>query len=273
MNERAHETEDGGPFRSPTMVVKAFVNRASNWLHRFDTGRPSLEYNLARITDSGLVHVPHIPEELLTIVIEESHVEHGRQVIMAHLRQRLADFTKREAWKRLHASMILIEELMYKGSLTLVSETAAGLYFDVVQKLSLLERFQHTSNKHAQSMIQSKAKVLRNRLVYLFQVFDAKVDEKGVLDSETESTCSFQRSVAETICSFDSSVTCMEFIEYVKYIEDLEDTEYVYSILKRNVESIPSYSGAKPSYEYDFENLVEWAEATCEDSGSDSCCE
>lgn len=218
------------------MVAGGFANYASNFVRRLKTSGASLEESLAQITDKGLID---IPEELFIVVIEESREEHGRKVIMNHLRQCLTDVAKPKAWKRLHAAMILIEELMTNGSPALLAETAVGRHFDVVQKLSFVERFQHTSNERAQSMVRSKAKVLRSSLVERLQAFGAKVGGKNAeFDDETESTCSPKGSVAGSVSSFDSAAT-------------------------------PLSQFSKPLY--DFENLMEWAEAECEDSGSDSC--
>lgn len=218
------------------MPSVGFANYASNFVRRLKTTDPSLEPALARITDSGLVD---IPDELFTPVIEESREEHGRKVIMNHLRQCLTDVAKPKAWKRLHAAMILIEELMTNGSAALLAETAVGRHFDVVQKLSFVERFQHTSNERAQSMVRAKAKSLRYSLAEKLREFGAnKVGKWADADEDTESTCSPKGSVAGSISSFDSTAT-------------------------------PMSQAAKPLY--DFDDLMEWAEAECEDSGSDSC--
>jgi hypothetical protein len=230
------------------MPAGRFGKYASSLLRRREANETSVEDVLARITDSGVLL---IPPELIIVVLEASHEEHYRKVIMNHLHQCLTD-VKPKAWKRLHAALILIEALTVEGSPTLVAQCAAGLHFDVVQKLSLVERFQHTSNECAQRMVRSKAKELRDTLYWHLHGDDGTQPSNllvhtratkaqrtnGEFDAETESTCSFQASVAGSLSSFD------------------------------NV-GISSLQAAKPCY--DFEDLMEWAEADGENTSSDSC--
>jgi hypothetical protein len=218
------------------MVAGSFTHYACTLVGGFKIGGTSLQEDLALITDSGFLST--FPEELFTGVIEESREEHGRKVIMTHVHQCLRDVAKPRAWKRLHAAMSLIEELLTRGSPALLAETAVGLHFDVVQKLSFLEHFQHTSNQRAQNMVQSKAKVVKSSLVKRLQAFAAKTGggKNTDDDNETDSTCSPKGSVAGSTCSFDSAATP----------PSLED---------------------KPMF--DFENLLEWAETDCEDDNCD----
>lgn len=226
------------------MHVSGFGKYTSRLVRRRKANGNSVEDVLARITDSGFLT---IPEELIVIVIEASHEEPCRKIIMNHLHQCLTDVFKPKAWKRVHAAMVLIEELMAQGSPALLAESAAGLHFDVVQKLCLVERFQHTSNERAQSMVRSKAKVLRDGLHWWFQSTDGATlsqfhatkagGSNAEFDDETESTCSFKGSVAGSLSSFDTVGTTL-------------------------LQAAKSH--------YDFEDLIEWAEAHGEKTSSDS---
>lgn len=232
------------------MASGRFAQYASNFSRRLKTGGSSLEDDLARITDSSLII---IPEKLFTTVIEETREEHGRKVIMTHLRQRLTDVTKPKAWKRLHAAMVLMEGLMTNASPALLAEIAVGLHFDVVQKLSIVERFQHASNERAQTMVRSKAEVLRSSLVHRLQAFGAQPCKNTEHDDETGSTCSPKGSVAGSLGSFNSaSPSGMT----------LHDFENLFAAI-----SPPLCS--RPRHLYDFGGLLEWAED--ENSESDSC--
>lgn len=225
----------------------------------------TLEKNLARITDSGLVD---FPEEIFKVVIQESHGQYGRQVIMTHICRCLTDVAKPKEWKRLHAAMILIEELMMKGSRVLLAETSAGLHFDILQKLSFLERFQHTASEYAQSVVRSKAQVLKSSLVYQLQAYSVKNRGKTAgNDTETESTCSSRGSMARSISSsislapFDNIGSHMDFLEHE--LDNIQSNS-------RCIESAPS-SSSKPVVDKSFAYLLEWAETPCEDSDCDSC--
>lgn len=216
-------------------------------MRNLNIGGTPLKNDLARITDSGFVEIPsQLREQLFSEVIEESCQEHGRKVIMNHLHQCLADVTKQKTWKRMYAAMMVIEELLAHGSPALLSEISVGLHFDIVQKLSLLELFQHTSNQRAKFMVRSKAQALRNNLVKRLQSCGTKVCGKECeteSDVETASTCSPTGSLTESVSSCCSALSAASPLPRVTPM-------------------------------FDFEDLMEWAEtddydSDCEDSCSD----
>jgi len=216
------------------VVTTSFANYASTFVRRVKTGGASLQDDLALITDSGSLD---IPEERFTIAIQESREESGRKAIMTHVHQCLRDGTKPKAWKRLNSAMILVEQLLKFGSPALIAEIAVGRHFDIVQKLSLVERFQHTTNERAQTIVRSRAKVLKTSLLRRLETFAAKSGDKNVdYDNETESTCSPKGSVAESTTSFESaasvdkSVKCdyFDFEDLVEWAEDGEDDSCEY---------------------------------------------
>merc|ERR1712205_69496 len=111
------------------------------------------------MTNSGF---SDIPPELLNVLVEESREEQSRKIIMTHLRQCLTDVSRKpKDWKRAYAAMLMLDELMQKGSSALVAETAVGRQFDLVQKLSFLEQFELSTNEPAQNLVRSKARELR----------------------------------------------------------------------------------------------------------------
>lgn len=206
-------------------MVLGALSYASKLARRIRRFGSSLEDDLKRITDSGIID---IPQELFTVVIEESREEQSRKIIMNHLRQCLTDVSaKDKGWKRAYAAMELAEELLDKGSSALLAETAVGRHFDLVQRLSFLEDFV-SSHDLAQSLVRSKAKSLRTIVIFRLRAFGGKFQRVGNqdgVDDGTESTCSPKGSVATS--HFTGS------------------------------EATPSWEAPT----YDFEDLVQWAES------------
>lgn len=199
------------------------LSYASNLVRRLRSGGSSLEDDLKRITDSGVIDVP---QELFTVIIEESREEQSRKIIMNHLRQCLTDLSKPKDWKRAYVAMVLAEELMQKGSSALVAETAVGRHFDLVQRLSFLEQFEMSSNELAPSMVRSKAKALRASVVLKLRAFGGKFQKsskQSAADEDMASTCSPKGSVCTSLYSDTTQIS-----------------------------QIPTY---------DFEDLVSWAES------------
>lgn len=160
------------------------------------TGNQTLPAELKRITHSGVLD---IPKELLTPVVEASLSEDERQVIMKHLRECLAE-PKGEHWRRVHAGLVLCEELVKRGSPALISETAEGRHFDIVQRLSFLEHFDCT-DKRAMSSVRRKAEALRKLVVPLIQ--DAGL--KDMEDAKTIETTSTGSPGADSVITSNST--------------------------------------------------------------------
>lgn len=124
----------------------------------------TLDADLKRVTDSGVIE---IPKELLDVVSEASNTEENRRTIMNHLRECLAEPSGRR-WRRIHAALALVEELVKSGAPfanELLLETSEGRHFDLVQRLSLLEHFECTTDRRVQNMVRSKASTLRSDVV------------------------------------------------------------------------------------------------------------
>merc|ERR1712129_194721 len=95
-------------------------------------------------------------------------------------------------------SLILVEGPLNNGAQELFDETAEGHHFDLVQQLSLLEKFDCTTDKRVQNMVRSKASGLRAEVVSRIQsagdsssVPEANCDGASTCSSgSTHSTCS-----------------------------------------------------------------------------------
>jgi len=99
------------------------------------------------------------------MVVEATKVgEEERREIMMHLRECLAE-PQGKRWRRMYAALVLTEELLKSGAPELFVETAEGRYFDLVQRLSLLEHFECTSDMRVQNMVRTKATALRAEVV------------------------------------------------------------------------------------------------------------
>merc|ERR1719487_1645782 len=75
-------------------------------------GGPSLAADLKRATDSGVIE---ISPELLTPIIDATNTEEGRQEVMQHLQQCLKESSGAK-WKRVHAGLVLVAELLKRAS-------------------------------------------------------------------------------------------------------------------------------------------------------------
>lgn len=146
-------------------------------------GSKTLPADLKRVTHSGVID---IPKEVLTPVIEASRNEEDRPEIMQHLRQCLAEPAGKQ-WRRIFGALVLAEALVKSGSPALLSETAEGRHFDLVQRLSFLEHFDD-ADKRVTNMIRSKAEALRKEVVPLLQNTSLRDSEDIIKD--TASTCS-----------------------------------------------------------------------------------
>lgn len=167
------------------------------------TGSKTLQADLKRITHSGVLD---IPKELLTPVIEASVNEEDRPEIMKHLRECLAEPLGKH-WRRIYGGLVLVEALIKSGSPALISETAEGRHFDLVQRLSFLEHFDNT-DKRVMNNVRKKAEALRREVVPLLQGAVIKDAEDACKD--TASTCSpgsVSTAVTHSTTATNSSAT------------------------------------------------------------------
>jgi len=147
---------------------------------RGDDGEATLAAALKRATESNLYEMH---DDLLTPIADASCSEEGRQEIMRHLQQCLAE-NSGSKWLRVYAGLAVVADLLKRGSPLIFVEAAEGRHFDLVQRLSFLEGFQHTDDKRAEKLVRNKAGPLRAQVV-------ARLQEASAAESvgeDTEST-------------------------------------------------------------------------------------
>ena len=168
-------------------------------LARFRGGGASpLELDLNKLTESGVIE---IPKDLVKAVVQCSHSEEDRRMIMQHIRECLAE-PSAIRWRRAHAALILVEDILKNGAQELFDETAEGHHFDLVQRLSLLEKFECTSDKRVQNMVRSKASGMRAEVVSRLQTAGESTTVPEA-NSDLASTCS--SGAAQSTCSTAAS--------------------------------------------------------------------
>jgi len=166
---------------------------------RFRGGGVSpLELDLKKVTESGVVE---IPRDLVKAVVQGAHNEDDRRMIMRHIRECLAEPSAIQ-WRRTHAALVLVEELLRHGTQELFDETAHGHHFDLVQRLSLLEMFECTTDKRIQNMVRSKACGLRAEVVSRLQTSG---DGSSVLEANCDRASTCSSGTAHSACSTSGS--------------------------------------------------------------------
>lgn len=126
-------------------------------------GASGLEADLRRITDSDNIDVLKEKEVLMSIV-QASHSADDRREIMKHLRVCLAEQASKY-WRRVYGGLVLVEQLLQRGSRALMTETAEGHHFDLVQRLTFLSNFEYSEDKRVQAMVRQKASFLRTEVI------------------------------------------------------------------------------------------------------------
>lgn len=118
-----------------------------------------------RTLESALRHATHsdkadVSKDDLLAISQSSHHEDDRRLIMRHLSVCLCD-TASSKWKRVNAALTVVDNLLRTGSPELVVETASGAHFDLIQRLSFLEKFEYSFDKRIEKLIRGKAMLLR----------------------------------------------------------------------------------------------------------------
>jgi hypothetical protein len=140
----------------------------------------ALEEDLRRATQAASVQVPEVP---LQAIVLASHEEDGRRKIMQHLRTTLSESASAH-WRRVYLGMLVLEELLQKGSKSLVAETASGMHFDLAQRLAFLEQFEFGFDQRVESLVRRKAEVVRRSWLQEQKVVDGGswLQEQKVVD-------------------------------------------------------------------------------------------
>jgi hypothetical protein len=134
-------------------------------LNRLRGSSSSIEADLKRITDTEAIDVP---KDALMNIVQASHSVDDRREIMQHLRECLSEPSEKR-WRRIYGGLVLVEQLLQRGSRALMVETSEGLHFDLVQRLSFLEHFSFKTDIRVQGMVRQKAQVLRGEVISRIQ--------------------------------------------------------------------------------------------------------
>jgi len=121
-----------------------------------------LEADLRKITDSESIDVP--PKDIVTSITQASYDADSRREIMGHLQECMAESGGRR-WRRIYGGLVLLEELLRRGSPLVPKEIGQGLHFDPIQRLTFLERFEYQEDRRVQNMMRQKATALRANLI------------------------------------------------------------------------------------------------------------
>lgn len=160
-------------------------------------GDEPLNVHLKRITESAYTRKTlggaAVAGQVIAPVIAESHDEQCRLEIMKYLRECLSEASGKR-WQRIYGGLALTESLMRHGSHELISEVSQGRHFDLVQKVSLLEKFNAAArgcpDRRAQAVIRTKATEVKTMLVVMLE--RARAEENAVVNDhrDAESSCS-----------------------------------------------------------------------------------
>jgi len=162
------------------------------------SGASPLELDLKKVTESGVIEIPKV---LVEAVVQCSHNEEDRRMIMRHIRECLAE-PSAIRWRRTHAALVLVEDLLKNGAQELFDETAQGHHFDLVQRLSLLDKFECTTDKRIQNMMRSKASGMRAEVVSRLQT---AANSSSVPEANCDSASTCSSGAAQSTCSTAAS--------------------------------------------------------------------
>lgn len=124
-----------------------------------------LQADLKRVTSAD---VCDSPKEEMEKICRASFMPDDRKTIMLHLQSCFAD-TSGKQWRRVFGALLLLENLVRKGSPAVVRELADGIHFDIVQRLTFLGHFEFASDKRVEALVREKAKTLRTDLLERMQ--------------------------------------------------------------------------------------------------------
>jgi hypothetical protein len=81
-------------------------------------------------------------------------------MIMRHIHGCLAE-AQSSQWRCVYLGLAVLQELLKRGPPELMEETVAGVHFDMVQRLSFLEKYEYGFDKRVQTLIQRRALAMR----------------------------------------------------------------------------------------------------------------
>jgi len=118
----------------------------------------SIESELKRATHSDTLD---ISKDALQAIMQATHAEDDRRTIMRHLHSCLSENASCH-WRRVYLGLLVVEELLKQGDSVIIVETAEGMHFDLVQRLSFLGRYEFGNDKRVEGMVRRKADALRS---------------------------------------------------------------------------------------------------------------
>lgn len=188
-------------------MVFGILSSMINEIRHETQNQSPLKIQLCKATDSGVIDVP---KDLFEGIMEASSKNaESRRVVMMHLFECFTQLSKAKAWLRVHAALMLTEDLVLNFPV-LSAEIASGFYFDLLQQLSFLEHFELATDRRAQALVRSKAQSVRRMVAP--KLADAELpghpdcmqnkDNKD-LSEDTASTCSVGETDNAQDCKSD----------------------------------------------------------------------
>jgi len=116
-----------------------------------------LEAELKRATYHSTIEVP---QDAMLAIMQASQNCEDRREIMQHLHGCLASSSS-SLWRRVYLALLVLEELLHKGSPEVVIETGNGMHFDLMQRLNFLEAFEYSYDLRVQHLVRQKASVVK----------------------------------------------------------------------------------------------------------------
>lgn len=123
-------------------------------------GPPKTE--LERLLDSVTLKADSIDLDRAAMegVVRFCAEEADRRIIMRHVHSCLA-MPQSSEWRCVYLALQVLEQLFSQGPPQLVTEAATGAHFDVVQRLSFLEKYEMGIDVRVQSLIRRKATAMK----------------------------------------------------------------------------------------------------------------
>jgi len=160
-----------------------------------------LEVVLKRVTQASTLDVP---EDALSSILNASRDADSRREMMRHFRICLG--ASGSQWRRIYATLAAFGELLEKGSPELLTETANGVHFDLLQQLSFLEKYAFDEDERVEALIRNRAEDLRK--AWLARQFAAEgLDTEGACAHEGKpSTPSSHQSQLQEVSTTDEEL-------------------------------------------------------------------
>lgn len=132
--------------------------RLKNMLGFGSKSSPSdLASSLKRATESSSID---LPKEALLAIVQASFNEDDRRSIMRHIACCLTDAPESK-WRRLYLATFILDNVMKDGPRELLMELTTGVHFDLIQRMSFLTKYEHSTDERVQGLIRRLAQQVR----------------------------------------------------------------------------------------------------------------